>query len=204
MGFVSWLYLFLEELSWLQKLLCFAFFRLIRLIYKFIKCLLQQCEGKKVCMASPYMKLTKSDAKFADGTYKCLLQMFDEQGEVRASWTVCTGQGWAQVFRKAGRNVPGSMEPLPQGSYYVHDIDWAGGKDNWNASHGAGIGPVFISVVCAEEKRRGDFGIHMDFNRTTSPGTAGCLGVIGESDMRDLVTWLRKLDPRELKVDWGL
>lgn len=155
-------------------------------------------------MASPYMRLTKSDAKFADGTYKCLLQMFDEQGEVRASWTVCTGQGWAQVFRKAGRNVPGSMEPLPQGSYYVHDIDWAGGKDNWNASHGAGLGPVFVPIVCAEEKRRGDFGIHMDFNRTTSPGTAGCLGVIGESDMRDLVTWLRKLDPRELKVDWGL
>lgn len=121
-------------------------------------------------MASSYMKLTKTDAKFADGTYKCLLQMFDEQGEVRASWTVCTGQGWAQVFRKAGRNVPGSMEPLPQGSYYVHDIDWAGGKDNWNASHGAGLGPVFVPIVCAEEKRRGDFGIHNDHNRNTAPG----------------------------------
>ena len=157
-------------------------------------------------MGSSYLKLTKTSEKFNDGCYKCHLRMFDEKEQLVASWMVCTGQGWAQDFRIAGNNIPGSMEPLPQGDYVVHDPDWAGGKDNWGAgvSLGAGIGPVFIPVICLAEKRRGEFGIHMDYNRATSPGTAGCIGVLDEADMKEIVKYLRLYDPKIMHVDWGL
>jgi lysozyme len=155
-------------------------------------------------MSRSYMTLTRNDEKFSDGTYKCLLKMFDEKESLQGVWTVCTGQGYAQVFRKAGHNIPGSMEPLPQGTYVVHDIQWAGGIDNWSISHGAGLGPVFVPVICPAEKRRGEFGIHLDYNRRTAPGTAGCIGVMTEKDMKDIVKLLRIYDPKILYVQWGV
>lgn len=153
---------------------------------------------------SPYLELTKTDKKFPDGTFMCLLKMHDKKGSMVALWTVCTGQGWAQIFRKAGRNVPGSMEPLPQGTYEVHDIEWAGGKDVWKASWGPGIGPVFVPVVCKEETRRSAFGIHDDHNRGVAPGSAGCIVTTSQADMRDIVKFLRLYDPKVLYVKWGL
>lgn len=155
-------------------------------------------------MASSYMTLTHTQDRFDDGCFQCLLKMFDEHEALVGVWTVCTGQGWAQVFRRAGHNIPGSMEPLPQGQYVIHDILWAGGKDNWQVSHGTGLGPVFVPVICAAEKRRGEFGIHMDYNRSRAPGTAGCIGILTEKDMREIVRLLREHDPRDLHVRWGL
>jgi lysozyme len=155
-------------------------------------------------VAEPYLKLTKTSEQFFDNTFKCHLELFDQNGKELRQWLVCTGQGYAQKFRKAGHNIPGSMEPCPQGIYRVEDIAWAGGKDNWEASWGPGLGPVFIPIICPEEKRRGEFGIHMDYNRVTAPSTAGCVGVLTEKDMKDIVAWLRKYDPKTLDVDWGL
>jgi len=157
-------------------------------------------------MSNPYMTLTKAETndRFEDGCYRCQLRMFDSFEHLVGIWLVCTGQGWAQDFRKAGLNIPGSMEPLPQGEYAIHDIEWAGGKDNWVVSHGPGLGPVFIPIVCREEKRRGEFGIHIDYNRSSSSGTAGCIGVLDEEDMKQIVQYLRELDPKVLHVNWGL
>jgi hypothetical protein len=204
MSYRQYIYDTLIEIDSIQKRILFIIYFIIRMCFLFLKGLYTQAEGKGFCMGDSYLRLSKTSEKFADGTFKCKLELFDEGGKEVREWIVCTGQGYAQHFRKAGRNMPGSMEPCPQGTYAVWDISWAGGKDNWKASHGAGLGPVFIPIVCAEEKRRGEFGIHMDYNRSTAPGTAGCVGVIGEKDMRDIVDWLRKLDPKILKVDWGL
>jgi lysozyme len=44
----------------------------------------------------------------------------------------------------------------------------------------------------------------MDYNRATSPGTAGCIGILDKRDMQKLVDLLRQYDPKILKVDWGL
>jgi lysozyme len=186
-----------------QKTVLFIY-QLILKITDLIAALYCKSEGMGFTMTRPYLTLIKTQSKFSDGTYKCELSIWNAEGIKEKTWIVCTGQGYAQNFRKAGRNIPGSMEPLPQGDYQVFDIAWAGGKDNWEKSHGAGLGPVFVPVVCPEEKRRGEFGIHLDYNRGTSPGTAGCIGVIGQKDMRDIVDWLRKLDPKILKVNWGL
>lgn len=195
---------FIEKISCLMRFIFFILFFVVKFSIKFVRFLYLQSEGEKPTMSSSYMELTKTESSFSDGTYKCLLKMFDENKTLVGVWTVCTGQGWAQVFRKAGHNIPGSMEPLPQGTYRVEDIAWAGGKDNWEVSHGAGLGPVFVPVVCFDEKRRGEFGIHLDYNRSVASGTAGCIGVIGEKDMRDIVRLLRGYDPKVLYVRWGL
>ena len=155
-------------------------------------------------MTSPYMVLVRTEEQFKDGCFMCLLKMFGGDDSLYGMWTVTTGQGWAQEFRKAGLNIPGSMEPLPQGDYVIHDILWAGGKDNWQESFGAGLGPVFIPIICAAEKRRGEFGIHMDYNRTRASSTAGCVGILTDKDMRDIVKLLRIYDPKVLYVKWGL
>lgn len=156
-------------------------------------------------MASPYMTLIKAETndKFEDGCYRCQLRMYDSFEHLVGIWLVCTGQGWAQDFRIAGNNIPGSMEPLPQGDYTVFDMQWAE-FNSWSQSLGAGIGPVFVPIVCSAEKRRGEFGIHMDYNRAISPGTAGCIGMLDKRDMQKLVDLLRVYDPKLLKVDWGL
>lgn len=118
----------------------------------------------------------------------------------------CSGQPYAQTFRKAGEdgNIPGNMEPLPQGKYIVSNIEWASAKDDFEGSWGKGLGPVYVAVSCDEERKRGSFGIHLDANRDTSPGTAGCVGILNQEDLEKLVSALRRVDARELEVDWGL
>ena len=155
-------------------------------------------------MGNPYLELTKTDKRFFDDTFQCVLKLFDQQKKLVASWIVASGQGYAQNFRKAGYNMPGSMEPCPQGLYRVEDIAWAGGKDNWDISWGDGLGPAFVPIICSEEKRRGEFGIHVDYNRSRAPGSAGCVVMTTIEDMKNLIQFLRKYDPRELYVRWGL
>lgn len=118
----------------------------------------------------------------------------------------CSGQPYAQTFRRAGDdgNISGNMEPLPQGKYSVGSIEWASGKNVYEGSWGEGLGPVYVAVSCDDERKRGGFGIHLDANRDTSPGTAGCIGILTLDDLQELVGALRRVGPRELEVDWGL
>jgi hypothetical protein len=44
----------------------------------------------------------------------------------------------------------------------------------------------------------------MDWNRSGSPGSAGCICVGTEPELKDLVALLRRYDPRDLFVDWGI
>jgi len=145
----------------------------------------------------------------SSGCVKLHLQMRSgpEYGKKMLDIVVCSGQPDYQFFRKAGdpRNVPGNMEPLPQGVYTVGDIEWANGKNSYTGSWGLGLGPVWVPITCAEEKNRGGFGIHLDANRDTCPGTAGCVGILDLStDLYHLVAALRAGDPKTLVVDWGL
>jgi lysozyme len=139
--------------------------------------------------------------KFEGSEQEKLNLLLFVDGKIVFEALVKSGQARAQVYRKAGRNIPGSMEPCPQGHYQVGDIIWYGGKDNYAASGGQGLGPLFIPIYCEQELRRGEFGIHLD---TGAPGTAGCLGLQNIEKLKELVAVLRKYDPKDLDVDWGL
>ncbi|NEO54475.1 MAG: murein L,D-transpeptidase [Okeania sp. SIO3B5] len=120
----------------------------------------------------------------------------------------CSGAPGRQFFRKGCDSWARSLEPLPEGQWYVDDIVWAGDTDVFDAYQiwSSGIGPVTIPLeyVGPEETDRSAIEIHIDWNSRYSPGTAGCIGIYSIEDMKKLVEWLRESDPRDLFVDWEL
>lgn len=116
-----------------------------------------------------------------------------------------SGQPYAQYFRRPEhpRSVPGCMEPIPFGDYRIGDIEWAGGKDNYDASWGPGLGPIWVALKATFNDDRSAFGIHLDSNAGTSPGSAGCVVIPNISELKRLVAALRKHDPKLLKVQWN-
>jgi N-acetylmuramoyl-L-alanine amidase/uncharacterized protein YraI len=144
--------------------------------------------------------------------YGCkLLTLSIHEGDVSNSIEtikVVSGVPSRQDFETGGsHNVPNSLKPLPQGDYSVQPlIDWAGGKGNYNASFGPGLGPVWVPITPKFQTPRGDFGFHLDKNRTGSPGSAGCIVFTTDSDLRRFVAWFDdpEIAPKSLTVDWGL
>lgn len=122
------------------------------------------------------------------------------------AFNVASGARGSQNFRKPSDrlSVPGNLEPLPQGSYRIEDIDWAGGRDNYNATFGAGLGPVWVALPALFADDRGAFGFHLDANINGAPGSAGCVVFYDTGDLVRFVAALRKHNPRTLVVNWGL
>jgi N-acetylmuramoyl-L-alanine amidase/uncharacterized protein YraI len=124
------------------------------------------------------------------------------------SINVVSGIPSCQVFEIGSpQNRPGCCYPLPQGEYAVStEVAWAGGRENYNASFGAGLGPVWVAIMPKFRTSRRDFGFHLDPNRLSSPGTAGCIGFTSLADLKRFVAWFANPNtaPHTLKVDWGL
>lgn len=122
---------------------------------------------------------------------------------------VCvSGQNYAQTFRKSKESYAGSMEPAPElkKGYTIHNIQWANGTDNFNgAVHSAGLGPWIVWLEQdPSDCRRSEICFHQDWNRSSSPGSAGCICTTSTADSKTLISLLRSADPKKLFVDWGL
>ncbi|MFO5476852.1 MAG: L,D-transpeptidase, partial [Dolichospermum sp.] len=147
-----------------------------------------------------------------EGLKLCKLEFVHPTRGVVESLEVVSGAPGAQRFLLFSDpdSFPGSLQPIPQGSYIIGDIDWAGSKDNYNASHphlNNGLGPVWVPFVGKQSDDRDAFGFHADWNwikEGHSPGSAGCVCVSSINDLKELVRLLREFDPRLLVVDWGL
>lgn len=142
--------------------------------------------------------------KYASGPWAGLLQIKLKIGDI--VFDCASGAPGRQVLRKPQdpRSTAGNMEPIPQGLYSISDIQWADGKDNYNASWGSGLGPVWVGLSAKFSDDRGAFGIHLDENINWAAGSAGCLVVKDIQDLTKLVDSLRKYDPKTLNVNWGL
>lgn len=160
--------------------------------------------GGPVKPESSVARLTHNGALYQGGSWGGLLDMTLVIGD--EEWSVASGARGAQNFRRPSdpRSVPGNLEPLPQGRYSLGDIQFAGGKDNYEGTHGAGLGPVWIPLSAEFSDDRGSFGIHLDANSGSSPGSAGCVVLRDVADLKRLVAALRKFDPKTLIVDWNL
>ncbi|HEY9833159.1 MAG TPA: peptidoglycan-binding protein [Stenomitos sp.] len=153
-----------------------------------------------------YLRLTKTQSKDPYGCYKLKLEYFKD-GQFKDELEVCSGSPSRQFFRKGNQSVAGSYEPIPEGKWYIGDISWAGGADKYDGPiHQSGIGPVSVPVRYVEpgNTQRSGIEIHIDWNRQSSAGTAGCIGIYTTADYKRFVSWLRETDPRDLFVDWGL
>ena len=137
-----------------------------------------------------------------------------------------SGQPWAQEFLNNNIRQPGSFTPLPEGVYTIGPLEWASGKvGDFSGSFGSGLGPIWSLItpgfkiynskgLVVKSYRNAcmsfDFGLHADWNEDTSPGTAGCVGIQGESGPRDLERlktishWFMSYDIRALVVNYGL
>jgi hypothetical protein len=66
------------------------------------------------------------------------------------------------------------------------------------------FGQAPITLIKTQKDDRDAFGFHVDWNKASSPGSAGCVCVNTETDLKKLVALLRLYDPRDLFVDWEL
>jgi lysozyme len=153
-----------------------------------------------------YLRLTKTDQRDQEGL--CILILdYIKNGAVSGSLKVCSGAATAQRFRTGANSRAGSMEPLPEGRWHINDIAWCAGKDVYGpAIFSSGLGPVStpLDYVGPASTERGAIEIHIDWNKSGSPGTAGCVGINDPAGYKRLVVWLRDPDTKDLYVDWGL
>lgn len=147
--------------------------------------------------------LTRTGRKDGIGCEELQLK-FLPSGE---SLLVRSGLPSKQIFRKSSdpQCLAGSCEPIPQNPkdsfYYVHDIEWAGGKDNYDTVFSYGLGPAKVYLEEQFEMNRGEFLFHYDGG---NDGTLGCVATRDVEGLKELISLLRKYEPRKLTVDWGL
>ncbi|QQG31348.1 lysozyme [Cyanophage S-2L] len=161
--------------------------------------------GRPPQAQKPRLLLTRT--RQIDGRGLELLRLQRMHGSVsKGDLLTVSGQARNQVFRTGASSKSGSMEPIPEGLWRVENIAWAGGKDNYNASWGEGLGPASVPLTWLGPGKTGRSAIeaHLDSNQNVFPGTAGCIGFRSLADLQTFIGWLRADDPRELTVDWGL
>lgn len=157
-----------------------------------------------------YCRLTRTVSVDSNGLQILLLEFISGQGNVVDKLeNIISGAPGHQIFRlpEDPDSFPGNLEPIPQGRYTIGDIQWAGGKDNYTIAHAHptnGLGLVFVPFIKTFVDDRDAFGFHVDWNASTSPGSAGCVCVKTISELQKLVALLRLYDPRDLYVDWDL
>lgn len=159
-----------------------------------------------------YCRLTRTGKKVSHADLeKLLLEFISPKGNILDSIDVISGAPGRQNFRvpEDPGDFAGNLEPIPQGRYTIGDIQWAGGRDNYDVNHAHptnGIGPIFVPLIKTfrDPLPRDAFGFHLDRNLTGSPGSAGCVCPSTIGELKKLVDLLRKYDPRDLFVDWGI
>lgn len=148
-----------------------------------------------------YLRLTRGTPGQVngEGVEPLRLALWDGGKEVD-HLTAYSGAPGAQNFRTLAQELRGVLEPIPEGTYkQLGDLEWAGGVGNYSKYWSAALGPVVATLY-------GDRAIllHLDANRSYSPGSAGCVCPIDMEGLQKAVGWWRAGVPAYLEVDWGL
>jgi len=153
-----------------------------------------------------YVVVTRTYTKNGAGL-EVLKATVYQAGKAIGSIPMVSGQSYAQDFRKGKASASGSMEPAPElkEGYALHDISWAGDKDNWNVVHSSALGPwtIWLEEDQSDCYRR-EICFHQDWNANVAPGSAGCICASTVSSGKEFIALLRKADPKKCFVDWGL
>lgn len=154
--------------------------------------------------------LERTSNQLSNKLYDLTLSRHTETGKKLDQIIVNSGQGYNQVFLKAGQGMPENNAPLEEGLYDLGPLEWAGGEGNYNALFPAGvsIGPTWVDILPDPTNitRRSALGIHLDGNRDFSPGTSGCIGLKNVPDLKKYVSFYKDQygAPTRLIVNWGL
>lgn len=125
-----------------------------------------------------------------------------------AKWSVNSGARGAQLLRTYNdpKSRPGNLEPIPEREYKLGYVEFAGEHGTWETYWSPALGPVWVSIFApgdTDSKYRGAFGFHLDANRATSPGSAGCVVFRGMSELKSFIGFFEKHQPDLLVVDYG-
>lgn len=155
------------------------------------------------------LRLTTSGKLDSLGLLEMALE-FIARGNVVKAVPVCSGAPGFQFLRAYSdpASKPGSLEPIPEGRYGIGPLEFVGGAFDWVGTWGDGLGDLWCSIIVPEAMSRAggrnSFGFHLDENRAWSPGSAGCVTFATKREAEVWVQHMRKHDPQELVVDWGL
>jgi lysozyme len=154
-----------------------------------------------------YLKLTMAGMQDQYGLEVLTLANYVD-GKLSGTLNVSSGAPGKQKFRTATDSPAKSFEPLPEGEWSVQKVHFFGGTDNYDPTSifSDGLGPAVMPLDFKGPgtTARSDIEIHIDWNRRTSPGTAGCIGLLSVADYKTLVGWQRASQvPQRLIVDWG-
>lgn len=123
------------------------------------------------------------------GLENLVLRVADAQGRVMGEYLTNSGIRSTQG-NFAHRNAAGVNNPLEYGTYSIGGsqaaYDVPGMRSNFYATD-----PKFSTA-------RGGIGFHLDGNRSTSPGSAGCIVFKSEADFNSFQETLRKSGAKEL------
>lgn len=117
---------------------------------------------------------------------------------------VLSGAGFTQdeAFVKPSQDYSGSMRCLPEGIYELGPVEDAGAGQSW----GAGLGRWAIELKPKSPiGGRSALFIHLDANKASSPGSAGCVCPFNDGDIYKIMGWLQqKTKPTKLICDLGM
>jgi murein DD-endopeptidase MepM/ murein hydrolase activator NlpD/type IV secretory pathway VirB6-like protein len=119
-----------------------------------------------------------------------------ENGVVKGSVTVVSGRPDLKPVERS-KDYSGSKRPVPQGVIRIGNVD-RNNKGDW-----AGVGDIWIPFNDADTSPRAAVGFHLDNNRASAPGTAGCIAAIDKAGIQTIANWVEG-GAKTLIVDHGL
>jgi hypothetical protein len=105
--------------------------------------------------------------------------------------TCCSGLPQYQEVVWPLDDYSGSCRPCPEGVYDIGKVDDLG----YDPDDHDGFGRYVIFLEPRAPINRGDFRIHIDWNRNISPGSAGCLSPYEMAQILKVVGWCRSANP---------
>lgn len=157
-------------------------------------------------MTKPYLKLTDTGNREGQGLRILALDLY-VSGRIHQTWYVNSGQPDHQDLFAYNdpESYSGDKRPIPEGIYDIGQLEFAGGRFDWKDSWGPGLGDFWAAIrPLGGETKRKAFGFHWDENRGQSPGSLGCVVFATKADVESFVAAMRKFDPGQMFVDWGL
>jgi murein DD-endopeptidase MepM/ murein hydrolase activator NlpD len=117
--------------------------------------------------------LSRTNVKNSLGLEDLKLELYDKSGNVIFTGTVNSGRANKQEFGTAQNDLSGQEYPMPYGKYTI------GGETTGGP---AGVGKYFFPITPNFKTGRSALGIHVDADRATAPGTAGCGGITTQTE----------------------
>lgn len=121
--------------------------------------------------------------------------LIDPSGDNKGTINACSGVRTNQVFKGPGQTTSGSLAPCEEGLYNL-------GSPVPGAS--AGVGEIFIPLNPTFTTSRSAIGFHNDANRSTSPGSAGCIATHTLKEFNIAKKWISDYSITKFRCYWGV